>query len=271
MAQVAGAKSKGLFTTSNRSSVATFAPITSQHTVQPFPPSNLTASGQYRPLTFNTACDICNYHIPSPQSRHHCPSCNDGDYNICTACYSRLTDSGRIARENGAEGWRRCLRGHRMIVYFMKDSTAGQQRVVVKDLVGGHAMKDDAAAAAAETTGKWTWRDGDELQTRPISNQLGALGPSPGSHGESSSTKAAAPAAPPLMQRFPPDGGVGMRALAAYGYVPAAGADDELAFPRGAEIREAEDINGDWFWGCYAGVKGTFPANHVRVLGVVTM
>jgi len=38
---------------------------------------------------------------------------------------------------------------------------------------------------------------------------------------------------------------------------------DEKKF---AEVREAEDINGDWFWGCYAGAKGLFPGNFTRVL-----
>jgi hypothetical protein len=42
--------------------------------------------------------------------------------------------------------------------------------------------------------------------------------------------------------------------------------EDELAFPKNAEIREAEQVNEDWFWGVYAGQKGLFPGNHVRVL-----
>ena len=66
--------------------------------------------------------------------------------------------------------------------------------------------------------------------------------------------------------RFPPDGGVGLRVLAQWGYFPAEGVRDELMFPKFAEVREAEDINGDWFWGCYAGAKGLFPGNFTRVL-----
>lgn len=37
-----------------------------------------------------------------------------------------------------------------------------------------------------------------------------------------------------------------MRAHARWTWYPQAGADDELAFPKGVEIREV-DVNGDWF------------------------
>jgi hypothetical protein len=68
-------------------------------------------------------------------------------------------------------------------------------------------------------------------------------------------------------QRFPPDGGVGLRVKANWAYFPAEGVEDELGFPKLAEIREAEDINGDWFWGVYAGKKGLFPGNYGHVVG----
>ncbi len=64
---------------------------------------------------------------------------------------------------------------------------------------------------------------------------------------------------------LPPDGGVGMRCLALYNYFPGEGVDDELTFPKNAEIREVENKNGDWFWGVYAGKINLFPSNHVRV------
>ncbi|KAF1981127.1 hypothetical protein K402DRAFT_343049 [Aulographum hederae CBS 113979] len=66
--------------------------------------------------------------------------------------------------------------------------------------------------------------------------------------------------------RFPPDGGEGDRLVMIWSYYPTDGVTDELMFPRGAEIREAYNINGDWFWGCYAGAKGLFPGNYGRVL-----
>jgi hypothetical protein len=65
----------------------------------------------------------------------------------------------------------------------------------------------------------------------------------------------------------PPDGGEGMRAVARWGYFPMEEGSNELMFPRGAELREVEDVNGDWFWGFYAGRGGVFPAEYVRVLG----
>lgn len=68
---------------------------------------------------------------------------------------------------------------------------------------------------------------------------------------------------------FPPDGGVGMRVLARWSHYPASDVTDELMFPRNAEIREVEDINGDWYWGCYAGSKGLFPGPYVVVLDLV--
>jgi hypothetical protein len=60
-----------------------------------------------------------------------------------------------------------------------------------------------------------------------------------------------------------------MRVYALYSYYPDEGVTDELMFPKHAEIREADDINGEWFWGCYAGQKGLFPANYGRVIGEV--
>ncbi|KAF2423736.1 hypothetical protein EJ08DRAFT_724396 [Tothia fuscella] len=68
-------------------------------------------------------------------------------------------------------------------------------------------------------------------------------------------------------RRFPPNGGVGLRCVANWSYYPDEGVKDELMFPKGAEVREGEDINGDWFWGVYAGGKGLFPGNYCSVLG----
>jgi hypothetical protein len=58
--------------------------------------------------------------------------------------------------------------------------------------------------------------------------------------------------------------------MANWGYFPSQGVGDELMFPKGAEIREAEDINGDWFWGGYAGGMGLFSGNYGQVVGYVT-
>ena len=66
--------------------------------------------------------------------------------------------------------------------------------------------------------------------------------------------------------RLPPDGGVGLRCLALYSYFPQDAVTDELAFPKNAEVGEAEKLNDDWYSGVHAGRNGLFPSNHVRVL-----
>jgi len=142
-----------------------------------------------------------------------------------------------------------------MVVVGFEDGDVGQRRVVVKDLVGGHALKDEGAEGV--NTVDLSWQEGRERQSRTVSKQV----TSGVSAGEVS----------PLLVRFPPDGGVGMRVLALWSYYPSEGGKDELMFPKGAEIREVEDINGDWFWGCYAGAIGLFPGNYVRILDNVTM
>ena len=53
----------------------------------------------------------------------------------------------------------------------------------------------------------------------------------------------------PPLGGYPPNGGIGMSCLAIYSYFPKGAVNDELAFPKNAEIREVEDMNGDWFWG----------------------
>jgi hypothetical protein len=58
-----------------------------------------------------------------------------------------------------------------------------------------------------------------------------------------------------------------MKALAMWSWYPKEeDGDNELLFPKGAEVRECVDVNGDWFWGVYMGAKGLFPAPYVKVL-----
>lgn len=239
--------------------------------------ANFFPSGPFNPLTFSTKCDICTYPISPSLTRFHCPQCNDGDYDICMACYTRLVFTGGISAENGHKGWRRCLAGHRMIIVGFEDSPLGQRRVVVNELVGGHALKDDEAETSSEphpsvVEQEWTWRDGQQVQVRSIKKR----------HLHSSNCTTTSDAIPSSSssslrsqqkqrqaQHFPPDGGVGMKVQAHWSYWPEDGAENELAFPKGAVVSEAEDINGDWFWGVYAGEKGVFPGNYGSVFEVV--
>ena len=232
--------------------------------------------GLYTPLTFSTKCDICTYPIPPSSTRFHCLQCNAGDYDICTTCYMRLVSNGRITSENGYKGWRRCLKGHRMIVTGFQDSPIGQRRIVVNELVGGHALKDDFAGPdplepqPAPTEEEWKWRDGQQVQARPFTKRHVPVSFAPSTTTASASSSASPlPPQQPQAQQFPPDGGIGMKLHAKWSYWPNEGVENELAFPKGAVVVEAEDINGDWFWGVYAGAKGLFPGSYGRVIEVV--
>jgi hypothetical protein len=184
-------------------------------------PSNLVINMPHLPensyvsLPMRQDCDICHYPIAPTNTRFHCNVCNEGDYDVCNECYYGLVATGKISQANGPNGWRRCLQNHRMTVVGFQDTPeGGQQRVVVRDLVGGWALKDDEDSAQAP------------------------------------------------QQVYPPDGGVGLRCVTRWSrFVPE---KDELSFPKNAEIREAERVNEDWFWGVYAGKKGVFPGNHLR-------
>ena len=259
----AAAGHKTAFRAEDTLTEASLAPLTSASMVQTFPPTNIANPGQYRPLTFSVNCDICRRPILPNQSRYHCYQCSDGDYDVCSPCYASLVESGRISRENGHNGWRRCLKGHRMVVVFFEDSTVGQRRIIAKDLVGGHFLKDDELGASVEELeGRWKWlQDGEEQQTRDLSRKRVYR-----RSGLNSDVVDI-----PLLQQFPPDGGVGMKLLAAYSWMPTEGVTNELSFPRGAEIREAMEISQDWYLGSYAGAKGLFPSNFAKLLGYVQM
>lgn len=201
----------------DRDTTPTTPPLTPKSASLMHGPGYFTiANSVFRPLTFTTLCNVCRHPIPPSNTRYHCLRCNAGDYDICTSCYHKLVVSSRISKEDGSNGWRKCLRNHRMVIVGFEDRDGGQRRIVVRDLVGGHALKEE------------------EHQAR--------------------------------VQRYPPDGGFGLRLLARWGYWPDAGDEDELGFPRGAEIREAANVNGDWYWGVYNGAKGLFPAAYVSSL-----
>lgn len=221
--------------------------------------------GNFKPLTFSTNCDICHYPIQPSSTRYHCYSCTSavpdtqpGDYDICTTCYPKLVTSRRISVENGHNGWRRCLQGHRMVIVGFEDDRGGQRRVVVQDLVGGHSLNTElmlypSADNVAPELQKWSWGQDNDTFVRLVTTDPSKTAPTsvPGLTIERS---------------FPPDGGIGMSSLAVWSWWPMEGASDELMFPKGAEVRECKDVNGDWFWGCYMGAKGLFPAPYVRVL-----
>lgn len=268
-----------------RSCTHALLPLAHQHAVQqtaspppsPLSPAHPTSAtmmvglnarsiGPFKVLTFITTCDICRSPIAPTQSRFHCfscvssivPSSQPGDYDICEGCYSGLVSDGTISLENGREGWRRCLQGHRMVIVGFQDGKGGQKRHVLRDLVGGRRLQIEEAADGEESNAdadrgvqRWSWYEGDNRRERLVSIDV----------SETVTTLNIGNG-----RAFPPDGGYGWRALARWAWYPAADSTDELLFPKGAEISEIEDANGEWYHGVYMGQKGLFPAPYVRVL-----
>ncbi|KAL2849535.1 hypothetical protein BJY01DRAFT_210465 [Aspergillus pseudoustus] len=248
-------------------------------------------------LTISTCCDICTNPIPTSTLRFHCLRCNGGDYDICANCYLKLVATNKVRKEDGLNGWRRCARGHRMVVIGFEDSPEGPRRIIARNLVGGHALKENHLPPASSpvqvvsnpsgtptsdtpsTVGDWSWKEGSERRKKtsrvrsawnterdrdvrtPNSDPCTPTSLNPGSP-QSPSTASIS-----NVRRFPPDGGVGLIVHAMWSWIPEERDQDELLFPRGAEITEAENINDDWYWGCYAGMTGLFPGSHVKVVG----
>lgn len=224
-----------------------------------------TGVGNFKPLTFDTRCDICRYPIQPSASRYHCFSCVSkiansppGDYDVCSTCYSKLVSSRRISAENGPNGWRRCLQGHRMAVLSFDSGHGGECRVIVQDIVGGRGLSQKQSSVQDPSGGDlqlWSWGDGkhadnDGSHVRLVTSDVMKTSPT---------------SSPDLVieRNFPPSGGVGMKALAVWSWYPAE--HDELLFPKGAELRECKDVNGDWFHGSYMGKTGLFPSPYIRI------
>lgn len=229
--------------------------------------------GSFKPLSFRVLCDNCHRPITPEQRRFHCYQCTsshgpsggaEGDYDLCVSCYQGLVTKRRVSAENGHQGWRRCLRGHRMVILGFEEWRGGQRRVVVQDSVGGWTLITEPAVGPQIHTGeleKWSWGPAGS-KFRLVTREVGAIAPMYG-------LRENANAQPDI--GFPPDGGSGMKAVALWSWWPSekeGEGDGELLFPRGAEVRECIDVNGDWFFGSYMGKKGLFPAPYVRVVDV---
>ncbi|PYH95240.1 hypothetical protein BO71DRAFT_208309 [Aspergillus ellipticus CBS 707.79] len=268
--------------------------------------TTLSSIETYKILSIATNCDICAQPIADSTPRFHCLQCNDGDYDICTSCYLRLVAIGKIRKENGHNGWRRCPKGHRMTVIGFEEHEEGQRRVIVHDLVGGRALNDDHlqpsptaspslipthiptsdnpnVASPGSGSGDWSWKEGSERRKKASRLRPWTIGDRDRDRDRDRNSEPSTPtttspfpnssnptvSSPTPARRFPPDGGVGLVLHALWSWYPEDGVQDELMFPRGAEITEAENINEDWYWGCYAGLTGLFPGTHVFIAGEV--
>ncbi|KAK8076419.1 hypothetical protein PG994_003691 [Apiospora phragmitis] len=143
-----------------------------------------------------------------------------------------------------------------MVIVGFEDTHGGQRRYVVQDLVGGWDLRIEpyGASNSAEPRlelQKWWWSGPDRSRKERLVTV---------------DVAATAPTGPPWSTDFPAHGGSGMRTVAKWSWYPQAGSNDELLFPRGAEVLEVEDVNSDWFFGCYMGSTGLFPAPYVRVI-----
>ena len=110
-----------------------------------------------------------------------------------------------------------------------------------------NAHPTGSSTDAGLSRGQWSWRED--------------------AHGTQRATRARTATVPlPGTAKLPPNGGVGKVCRALWSYYPEEGEEGkgELMFPKHAEIREAEEVNEDWWYGVYAGDIGVFPSLYVR-------
>ncbi|KAF4121270.1 E3 ubiquitin-protein ligase CHFR [Geosmithia morbida] len=223
--------------------------------------------GPFKPLTFNTSCDVCQDTIPPLEPRYHCYSCTSalipdatpGDYDICYTCYGNLVEHDEISPENGHSGWRRCLSGHRMVIVGFTEGKIGQWRYIDSDLVGGRALRqepyygddgDGDGKGGVQLYEKWSWEKepGATKCERLVTRDVRGTAPATANSEE-----------------FPPDGGAGRTGFARWPWYPRPGVDNELLFPRGAEITDIKLISGEWYLGSYMADRGLFPAKYIQL------
>lgn len=215
------------------------------------------AIGPFKPVAMLSRCEVCRRDVQPREERLHCYACPSGlggesragEWEVCEGCYARLESEGRISLENGMKGWRRCLAGHRMaVVAFVEGKDGVLRRQAVRDWVGGQTLGFEEYAPGLQVC---YWMEQGGRKERLVTRDVAA------------SAEADVGVRTRWTDQFPPDGGSGGRAVARWAWYPAEGAEDELMFPKGAEVREIEDVNGEWFHGVYMGAKGLFPAPYV--------
>jgi hypothetical protein len=144
-----------------------------------------------------------------------------------------------------------------MVIVGFIESRYGQYRVVVNDLVGGHGLRQEPITIPDHAGGelqKWSWGDKKHPLDKLVTKDVTRTAPS--------SAEGMV-----LQSEFPPNGGLGMNCVAKWSwYGSPEEADNELLFPKHAELRECVNVNTDWFHGAYMGKMGLFPGNFVKIL-----
>ncbi|KAH6687328.1 hypothetical protein F5X68DRAFT_152865 [Plectosphaerella plurivora] len=224
---------------------------------------NVPVIGPFKPLTFRTRCSVCRDQILPTDDRLHCFSCTSsieldskpGEYEVCTGCYESLIDRGQISAENGSAGWRRCPQnGHRMVIVGFHESHGGQYRHVVADRVGGWKLKMEIFAQL-QGLQKWSWCEGSTTLKRLVTRDVASTAPRTTPEGDGGNMLVSA-------ESFPRNGGNGFSATAKWAWNPTA--DDELLFPKGADVIEIEELDEEWSHGVYMGAQGLLPTKYLR-------
>lgn len=211
-------------------------------------------------IIFTTACDICKKDIPATEDRLHCYECigrkhfqitKAGDYDICCSCYSELCTQSMVSKDNSMSGWRRCLKGHRMAVVAYRKEPYGRRRVVVDNKIGGISLQKENYNERQE---KWIWPTGfGKWASRLVSKSVEDI--------------VLAQDAAGCTPHHPSSGGEGRHAHALYSWFPDGSPErqNELLFPRGAEISEVVEVSGEFWEGSYMGKVGIFPISYVQL------
>lgn len=198
--------------------------------------SLLGALGYVRWTNFNVTCDSCRERIPPDHSYLHCPTCSEGQWDICMDCWTRSA-APDIFEEDDSAGFE-CVAGHKMLLL----SQSGKEGTHKLILDVPHEPPD--WVARTPISGR---RDGWNGVARDAV-ALKSHWPDPQNASDAAMYRGERPGVRPWDV-----GGL-------------------LAFPEGAAISDVwvaftegeEEELVEYLWGWYAGIGGLFPRDCVR-------